>query len=166
MSAKLMQGSYYEIANGLSEDIIVNVNNTSWDDALAKREAMDTERTAYRNDYDNGKRIDSVKLYDPYGDGYYPVGSEEVYYEPLPSEEKYAYRMLSRLKSDCEYFLGNGNGYVGHLWAGSVDGQIKEMRDRWNELDEDEKPEWLTMEQIDDYERRMKAYEQDKSRRA
>ena len=155
MSTKLMQGTYYEIANGMEKDIIVNVNYTSLDDDLAKREAAETERTAYRNDYDKGKRIDSVKLYDPYGDGYYPVGGEELYYEPLPREESFAYQMLGRLKSDCDYFLGNGFGYEPHLWAGTVEKQIKEMRDRWNAFADEDKPEWLTMEQINEYERNM-----------
>ncbi|MBO6255307.1 MAG: hypothetical protein J6O49_16975 [Bacteroidaceae bacterium] len=63
--------------------------------------------------------------------------------------------MLGRLQSDCEYFLGNGNGYEGHLWAHTVEAQIKEMRDRWNAFEDDEKPEWLTMEQIDEYEKLM-----------
>ena len=156
MKAELMDGTYYEIGGGMSSDIIVKIDDTELTDKTAKTEAWETERTAYKNTYKNGKRIESVCLYDPYGDSYYPVGEDRLYYEPLPEEMQFKYRMLSRLKSDCHYFLGNGNGYVGHLWAGSVDAQIKEMRDRWNEFEEDEKPEWLTMEQIDDYERRMK----------
>lgn len=29
------------------------------------------------------------------------------------------YMFLDRMRNDCNYFLGNGNGYEGHLWAGS-----------------------------------------------
>lgn len=61
--------------------------------------------------------------------------------------------MLSRLESDCKYFLGNGNRHEGHLWANSVAGQIEEMKSIWNSLIE--KPEWLTMEQIQEYEAQM-----------
>ena len=32
--------------------------------------------------------------------------------------------ILDRLKQDCEYFLGNGNGYEKHLWAGNIKDQI------------------------------------------
>lgn len=64
------------------------------------------------------------------------------------------YALLDRLRSDNEYFLGMGNRSEKHLWAGNVEDQIAKMRELWNGLEE--KPEWLTEEQIDDYERRMK----------
>ena len=67
---------------------------------------------------------------------------------------EYRYMLLDRLRSDCEYFLGNGNRNEKHLWAGSVDAQINEMKKIWNSLKE--KPEWLTMEDINDYEKLMK----------
>lgn len=67
---------------------------------------------------------------------------------------EYNYMLLDRLRSDCEYFLGNGNRNEKHLWAGSVDAQIKEMKKIWNSLKE--KPEWLTMEDINNYEKLMK----------
>lgn len=156
MSATLMNGTYYEICGGMEEDFICRVDKTKFNDADTKHFAADTERYAYKNTYANGKRIESVKLYDPYGDGYFAVGTERLYYEPLPSDEAFQYQMLGRLKADCDYFLGYGNGYEGHLWAGSVEKQIKEMRDRWNAFRPEDKPEWLTMEQIDEYERNMK----------
>ena len=63
------------------------------------------------------------------------------------------YRLLSRLKSDCEYFLGTGARAEKHLWAGSVDEQIDKMRDLYDLLPE--KPEWLSKQDIDNYERQM-----------
>lgn len=146
----LMDGTYYEITGGMSEDIITKGKYT---DKTAKEEAIQTERVAYKNTYVKGKRVKSVKLYDPYGDEYYCVGEDYLYEEPLPEEIAYQYQMLGRLKADCDYYLGYGNRYEGHLWAGSVEEQISEMKDRWNKLEE--KPEWLTMEMIDEYERRM-----------
>ena len=59
------------------------------------------------------------------------------------------------MRSDCNYFLENGNGYEGHLWGGSVEKICDEMENIWNSFAEDEKPEWLTMEQIKDYRKRM-----------
>ena len=155
MSVKLMDGTYYEIVGGMEEDIIKKVEEMTLNDQAAKDEAINTERVAYRNTYKCGKRIESICLWDPFNDECFLVGTEQLYYEPLPKDKAFAYSMLGRLKSDCEYFLGNGNGYEGHLWAQSVEEQIKEMRGRWNSFTEDEKPEWLTMDQIDEYEQKM-----------
>jgi predicted ABC-type ATPase len=66
------------------------------------------------------------------------------------------YQMLGRLQMDCDYFLGAGQGHEPHLHQGSVDTQIAEMKRIWNLLPEDGKPEWLSMEDILDYERKMK----------
>lgn len=63
------------------------------------------------------------------------------------------YMLLGRMRSDCNYFLGNGNGYEGHLWGGSVEAICGEMERLWNSLKE--KPEWLTLEQIKNYRREM-----------
>lgn len=150
---KMMDGTYYEIRGGMEEDIVTR----EMDDLKAKEIAIDTERTAYHNTYKDGKRIESVKLWDPYGDDFYDVGSETIYYEPLPEAKRHEYSMLGRLKADCDYFLGNGNRYEGHLWAGNVAEQISEMKRRWEAFEDDEKPEWLTMEDIEEYERRMTA---------
>ena len=63
------------------------------------------------------------------------------------------YRLLGRLRADCEYFLGAGNRAEKHLWAGSVYAQIVKMRELYDALPQ--KPEWLTKEMIDDYAERM-----------
>lgn len=70
-------------------------------------------------------------------------------------EEKRNYMMLSRLKMDCEYYLGNGNRYNKHLWAKDEETQIKEMKKIYNWFDEDKKPEWLTWDDILKYEKEM-----------
>lgn len=78
--------------------------------------------------------------------------------EKIPTDyQREDYELLSRLEQDCKYFLGNGDGYEGHLWAGSVDKQIAKMRELYDKLEE--KPEWLTSEDIDRYEEEMKNYE-------
>ena len=68
-------------------------------------------------------------------------------------EHNQEYRLLDRLRSDCEYFLGAGNRAEKHLWTGSVRAQISKMRELYDTLPE--KPEWLTKETIDDYAERM-----------
>ena len=68
-------------------------------------------------------------------------------------EQNPDYRLLDRLRADCEYFLGAGNRAEKHLWAGSVYAQIVKMRELYDALPQ--KPEWLTEEMIDDYTDRM-----------
>ena len=75
--------------------------------------------------------------------------------EPPQREEaaERSYQLLSRLKADCYYFLDAGGRAEKHLWAGNVDAQIAKMRELYTALPE--KPEWLTMEDIDRYAQRM-----------
>lgn len=79
--------------------------------------------------------------------------SEEQLREEADSPE-FKYQLLDRLKSDCEYFLKAGNRNEKHLWAGNVDDQIAKMKELWNSLEK--KPEWLSMEGIENYEKEMK----------
>ena len=88
-------------------------------------------------------------------DGDYPVTPEPTEEVPQPVDFSFEYQLLDRLRSDCEYFLSNGNHAEKHLWAGNVDGQIIKMRELYDLLPE--KPEWLTEQEIDSYEQRMTA---------
>ena len=65
------------------------------------------------------------------------------------------YQLLDRLRTDCEYFLGEGQRAEKHLWAGNVQEQILKMRELYNALPD--KPEWLTAADIDSYAKRMAA---------
>jgi len=71
------------------------------------------------------------------------------------SSDEFNYQMLGRLQQDNEFFLNAGNGVEKHLWAGNVKDQIKEMKKIWKSLKE--KPEWLSMEDIEAYEKDMLA---------
>lgn len=75
---------------------------------------------------------------------------------------EYNYMLLDRLKQDCEYFLGNGNGNVDTLWAKDIDGQITKMKELYNSFTDDEKPEWITIDDINNYEKEMKEYNKEK----
>ncbi len=66
---------------------------------------------------------------------------------------RYGYMTLSRCHSDCDYYLGNGRIYGSHLYMGNPQDQIEFMKALWQALEE--KPEWLTFDQILEYERRM-----------
>lgn len=120
----------------------------------------------YVKDINLGKGI--MDLYwacpktDPDGEPNNPFTTKKeiqiIGYNPIPEKDKFNYMMLSRLKSDCDYFLGFGNHYEGQLWAKSVPDQIAEMKKIWNLFSDDKKPEWLTWEEILDYEKKMLAY--------
>ena len=80
---------------------------------------------------------------------------EEPVEETVPYNYEHEYLLLSRLKADCDYFLGAGGRVEKHLWAGNVREQIAKMRELYAALPE--KPEWLTSEDIDRYESQMAA---------
>lgn len=65
------------------------------------------------------------------------------------------YQLLDRLKTDCEYFLGEGHRSEKHLWAGNVREHILKMRELYSNLLI--KPVWLTESNIDSYAQRMAA---------
>ena len=69
---------------------------------------------------------------------------------------KFNYMLLGRLKSDCEYYLGDGGKNAKQsLWAHDEQKQIDKMREIYDSLKI--KPKWLTIEQIDEYAARMGA---------
>ena len=74
-------------------------------------------------------------------------------FEQFLNENKGDYMLLSRLKSDCDYFLNHGGRSEKNLWAGNVEDQIEKMKELWNSLDK--KPEWLSMDDIEIYEKEM-----------
>lgn len=65
------------------------------------------------------------------------------------------YGILSRLESDCKYFLGNGNGYEGHLYYKEVNEHCDEMKKLYESFSDGDKPEWISLEQIETYRREM-----------
>ena len=69
-------------------------------------------------------------------------------------DDKGRYMFLSRMQADCKYFL-DGHEYNKFLWAGNVEDQIKYMKWLYNSFPDDKKPEWISMEEIEDYERQM-----------
>lgn len=78
--------------------------------------------------------------------------------EPVECDEpfkrhsrEFDYMMLGRYKSDCDYFLGYGDGYEGHLYYKEVNKHCDEMKKLHDSFSDDEKPEWLTAEQIEQY---------------
>ncbi len=63
------------------------------------------------------------------------------------------YMLLGRLQQDCRYFLKHGGRAVKHLYHDTVEAHIADMRRLYDLLNE--KPEWITLEEIDQYEQEM-----------
>jgi len=71
------------------------------------------------------------------------------------SKNKFNYMMLDRLRCDCDYYLGCGNKSKKRLCYEDEQKHINEMKKLYNSFPDNEKPEWLTYEQILDYEKAM-----------
>ena len=70
------------------------------------------------------------------------------------ADNRFNYMLLDRLKSDCDYYLNyGGRNAKQSLWAHDEQKQIDKMREIYDSLQI--KPEWLTIEQIDEYAARM-----------
>lgn len=48
--------------------------------------------------------------------------------EESPATDSYKYMLLSRMKQDCEYYLGCGNRLKKHLWAKDEKEDIENMK--------------------------------------
>lgn len=116
----------------------------------------------FKNDFDVASPQETANMFgknvNDNGKIYKPTIKEEFNQSEIDfifssKDEKYPYMMLSRLKSDCDYYLGAGNKADKHLWALNPKDQIAYMRAIYDRLEE--KPEWLTSEQIDEYEKKM-----------
>ena len=70
-------------------------------------------------------------------------------------EARFRYMMLDRLRQDCEYYLGYGNRNPDNLWAGDVTSQIENMKALWDTFSKENSPEWLTWDDILEFERKM-----------
>lgn len=70
------------------------------------------------------------------------------YEDVLQRDLTFRYQLLGRLKADCEYYLNYGNRNTNRLWAGNENRQIELMKRLHDSLPDNEKPEWLTMDEI------------------
>lgn len=77
-------------------------------------------------------------------------------FDILHQDETFRYRLLSRMKMDCNFYLGFGEQSEKCLWSGTVEKQIADMKALWNSFPDDKKPEWLSFAQILEYEKQMK----------
>lgn len=70
-------------------------------------------------------------------------------------EASFRYQLLDRLRQDCDYYLGNGGRCDKHLWACNPKDHIIAMKALYNTFADDEKPQWLSYDDICKYEKEM-----------
>ena len=71
---------------------------------------------------------------------------------------RHNYMLLGRMQRDCKVYLDPLHNYYQSthcLYAGDEQAQIDKMRELWHSFPEDKKPEWLTLEQINEYATKM-----------
>lgn len=123
----------------------------------------DEESGKFYLDIENG-RFDNPQLYtsspsdDIDGEPNYPLNLKYEIVNPITEDERlqekfrHEYMMLSRLQGDCIGYLSEGDWRYhqsSRIWAKDEQAQIDEIRRLWNILPI--KPEWLTMEQVNEY---------------
>ena len=75
--------------------------------------------------------------------------------EVLQHDLKFRYMLLGRLQATVNIILALETKSSRRLWAGSEKAQIEYMTKIHDSFRENEKPEWLTMEQIKEYSNAM-----------
>ncbi|QDX94722.1 hypothetical protein EEL30_22025 [Brevibacillus laterosporus] len=87
-----------------------------------------------------------------------PIKSDlEIHFKNqyVKEENRFNYMMLDRLRSDCDYYLGYGNRNKNRLYLNDEQKHIDQMKELYNSFPNNKKPEWLTYEQILNYEKLM-----------
>ena len=85
----------------------------------------------------------------------FELGLADKLNEFMGHDESFRYQLLSRMQTDCNYFLGHGNRCKKYLWGQDVDSHIAYMKALWLSFPADKQPEWLSYEKIEVYEKRM-----------
>lgn len=70
-------------------------------------------------------------------------------------DESFRYMLLDRMKTDCDYYLGNGNKNKEKLWSGDETQQIKNMISLFRSFGVKGQPEWLPVEELNNYSRQL-----------
>ena len=78
---------------------------------------------------------------------------------------QFEYMMLSRLQQDARAYFGTGNEEedkwdcryhnANNIWGTTIESHVKAMREYWDKIPEDIKPEWCTEAEIEEYERKV-----------
>ena len=107
------------------------------------------------------------------GEPSFPLKREYEIINPVTGREKqmkqcqFEYMMLSRLISDCRGFFGRGSDedswdcryHNEHFISGqNIKSLVFEAKKLWNQIPEDLNPEWVTWEEIENFEKQAESY--------
>ena len=70
----------------------------------------------------------------------------------LQYDAKMRYMLLDRMLQDCKYYLGYGSKNIKYLWSKDEKEHIENMKALYNSFPDEEKPQWITMGIIEEYE--------------
>lgn len=125
-------------------------NKTLWKDVDPREDLSPNLYTSANNELD-GEPDTPMSIFEKYKQ----VQIEFVPERMVQHNDRFRYMLLDRMRSDCDYYLGFGNRNPKHLSSNSIEIHIQKMKDLWNSFPDDKKPEWLTYEQILQYETQM-----------
>ena len=75
--------------------------------------------------------------------------------ELFKADKTFRYQLLGRMQQDCDYWLGYGGRNDKKLWALEKNEHLKLMGELLESFSPEEKPTWLTPEQLAEYVYRM-----------
>ena len=73
--------------------------------------------------------------------------------EERMKEFKFDYMMLNRMQMDCKYY--DSAAHFNNSHASTIRQTIDRMKEIWNKFPEDLKPEWISLEEIEGYEKKF-----------
>lgn len=112
----------------------------------------DGSERPYPDGWPNSVRANVVLFFDV-GVDFRSLGRIETSFSG--SDNELRYRVLSRCIQDCKYFLGAGSRFSKNLWGGNVQSHLLAMHVLWDSFSADEKPEWTSLEEIEQFSKKM-----------
>ena len=97
---------------------------------------------------------------EPDGEPDFPITCNIEILNPFTEREKrerwfrHDYMMLSAMQTNCKYYQSAEHYNRAH--ASTIQETIAEMKRLWHKFPEDLKPEWITLEEIEGYEKKFK----------
>ncbi|MBQ9655943.1 MAG: hypothetical protein IJV38_07970 [Prevotella sp.] len=96
---------------------------------------------------------------EPDGEPDFPITCNIVITNPFTEKEKRMrwfrqdYMMLSRMQADCKYY--NSAEHFNRAHCSTIKQTIESMKEIWKKFPEDLKPEWISWEEIIEYEKKF-----------
>ena len=149
----------YALNDGTGREVWVRENGMNKQSIYVKPSPQMTTLSDYAFEKPNGEREyigpkGKIPMFEEDIKRMVEESVKRILKETMEADYKKYYMLLSRLQQDCNYYLGHGGRDAKHaLWAHDEQEQIDKMRELYNMLPE--KPEWITLEDIDNYAREM-----------